>query len=69
MYEAGREGLPQALTAAANYVVLGHKVPPPPAPYERWLEYSRPVEYVYRRSGGCVTTDEFRVKPVGIPGT
>lgn len=50
-------------------MVLGHKVPPPPAPYERWLEYSRPVEYVYRRPGGCVTADEFRVKPVGIPGT
>ena len=69
LYETGRdEGEMAPLTAAANYVLAAPKAPPPPAPYVRWREYSRPVQFVYRRPGGCVGDEGAKVKVSGIPG-
>ena len=55
--------------AAANYVLLATKAEPPPAPFERWREYTRPVQYLYRRPGACVPDPSLQVvHPPGIPG-
>ena len=54
---------------AANYVLQATKAAPPPPPYEQWRAYSRPVQYVYRRPGGCVAEPALQiVAPPGIPG-
>jgi hypothetical protein len=56
---------------AANYLLLAPKVDPPPAPYVRWRQYTRPVEYLYRRPGGCTPDPALQlIEPPGpdIPG-
>jgi hypothetical protein len=68
LYESGREEQEMtALAAAANYIVAGPKSPAPPPPYAEWKAYSRPVEFVYRRPGGCVPDEAAKVRPTGIP--
>ena len=54
---------------AANYVLTGPKSPAPPAPYVHWQEYSRPVEFLYRRPGGCVLDEPARVRPASADGS
>jgi hypothetical protein len=57
------------LLQAATYWIAGTKAPPPPAPWVRWREYSRPVEYAYRRPGMCVPDAAARIeRPPTIPG-
>lgn len=64
LYEAGRDERAMArLAPAANYVLTGPKAPVPPAPYVQWQEYSRPVEFLYRRPGACVPDESARVRP------
>jgi phosphatidylinositol glycan class B len=64
LYESGRdERAMAALAPAANYVLAGPKSPAPPAPYVQWQEYSRPVEFLYRRPGRCVPDEPARVRP------
>jgi phosphatidylinositol glycan class B len=64
IYEAVRDEHAIArLAPAANYVLTGPKAPVPPAPYVRWQEYSRPVEFLYRRPGACVPDEPARVRP------
>jgi hypothetical protein len=46
---------------AVNYILAAPKAPPPPAPFVRWREYNRPVQYLYRRSGGCVVQPSARI--------
>lgn len=59
----------ERLLAAANYVLQATKAAPPPAPYEQWREYTRPVQYLYRRPGGCAPDPASQVRePPGIPG-
>jgi GPI mannosyltransferase 3 len=61
--EAGR------LRLAANYVLQAPKAEPPPPPFVRWREYTRPVQFLYRRPGGCVPDGAAKVvRPPGIPG-
>jgi hypothetical protein len=69
MYESGRDEVEMArLAPAANYVLTGPKSPEPPAPYVRWKDYTRPVEFLYRRPGGCVRDEHSIVRPSGVPG-
>lgn len=64
LYEAGRDEHAMArLAPAANYVLTGPKAPVPPAPYVPWKEYSRPVEFLYRRPGACVPDEPASVRP------
>lgn len=57
------------LQAAANFVLAGTKADPPPAPYVVWRGYTRPLQYLYRRPGGCVPSpgDVIMLAPL-IPG-
>jgi len=55
------------LAPGANYILAAPKSPPPPAPYVRWREYSRPVEYLYRRPGVCVPDRSSQVEHPPIP--
>lgn len=69
IYESETMTEPGRMYAAANYVLESTKAPPPPAPYERWREYTRPVQYLYRRPGGCTPDPGSQVlSPPGIPG-
>jgi hypothetical protein len=69
IYESETMTDPARLYAAANYVLEATKAPPPPAPYERWRDYTRPVQYLYRRPGGCAPDPASQVvHPPGIPG-
>ncbi len=69
IYEVGRGDRPVRIMAAANYVLLAPKAEPPPAPYERWRAFTRPVQYIYRRPGGCTPDPSSQVvRPEGIPG-
>ena len=56
-----------ALQESANYIIAATKSPAPPAPYEEWREYSRPLEKVYRRPGGCVPNPSKIVERPPIP--
>jgi hypothetical protein len=57
------------LFSAANYVLAATKAEPPPAPFEPWHEYTRPVQVLYRRAGACVPDTPAEVRaPFGIPG-
>ena len=55
------------LAPAANYILAAPKSPPPPAPYVRWREYSRPSQYLYRRPGGCVPDAPSQVRRAAVP--
>lgn len=55
------------LQESANYIIAATKSPAPPAPYEEWREYSRPLEKVYRRRGGCVPNQSKIVERPPIP--
>lgn len=69
IYETGREPLTPRLAEAANYVLVGHKMPLPDAPYARLLTYSRPEEHLYWRRGSCTPDLASRIKsPDPIPG-
>jgi phosphatidylinositol glycan class B len=69
IYESGREEDESVkLLPAANYLLAGTKVPPPPAPWVRWRAYTRPEEFLYRRPGACVRDEGAIVQPAGIPG-
>lgn len=69
IYEATSEADAGALRTAANYVLLGTKQEPPPAPYVVWREYARPSQFLYRRPGGCVLDAARRVElPPAPPG-
>jgi 4-amino-4-deoxy-L-arabinose transferase-like glycosyltransferase len=69
IYETETATDPARILAAANYVLESTKAPPPPPPFERWREYTRPVQYLYRRPGGCVPDPASQVvRPPGIPG-
>jgi len=68
IYEMGSDD-PTRIMAAANYVLVGPKAPVPAAPYALRREYSRPVEHLYWRPGGCVPDAASKiVRPPGIPG-
>jgi hypothetical protein len=57
------------LLGAANYLLAGPKAPPPPPPWTEWRAYSRPVEYAYRRPGGCQPVPAAKVeRPPLLPG-
>jgi len=69
IYESETMTEPARLYGAANYVLESTKAPPPPPPYERWRDYTRPVQYLYRRPGGCTPEPGSQViEPPGIPG-
>jgi hypothetical protein len=69
IYEIPSEDHAVRLRSAANYVLEATAAEPPPAPYERWREYTRPLQYLYRRPGGCVPDRSAQVvAPPGIPG-
>ena len=69
IYEIARPDQGDRMRAAANYVLQATKAVPPPAPYEPWREYTRPVQHLYRRPGGCVPDPPSQVRaPPGIPG-
>jgi hypothetical protein len=69
IYESETMNEPARMYAAANYVLEATKAPPPPAPYERWRDYTRPLQYLYRRPGGCTPDPASQVlNPPGIPG-
>lgn len=69
IYEIRNDSERQRLLRASNYVVEATKAPPPPPPYERWREFTRPLQYVYKRPGGCVPAPDAQVVyPPGIPG-
>ena len=69
IYEIGRESLPTNIATAANYVLVGHKAPPPDAPYVRVQTYQRPEEHIYMRPGACVPDPEAQiVAPDKVPG-
>jgi hypothetical protein len=69
IYESETMADTARMYADANYVLAATKAPPPPAPYERWREYTRPVQYLYRRPGGCTPDPASQVvNPPGIPG-
>ena len=69
IYEIGREPLPANIAAAANYVLVGHKVPFPEAPYVRVRTYQRPEEHIYVRPGACVPVPEAQIiAPDKVPG-
>jgi hypothetical protein len=69
IYEMATATDPPRIYAAANYVLQATKATPPPAPYERWREYTRPLQYLYRRPGGCTPDPASQViRPPGLPG-
>jgi hypothetical protein len=69
IYEITGENDAARMLTAANYVLQATKASAPPAPYERWREYTRPLQYLYRRAGGCVPDSSSQVRtPPGIPG-
>ncbi len=69
IYEIGRDPLPPNIAAAANYVLVGHKAPPPAAPYVRLLTYKRPEEHLYSRPGSCVPDPDAKITaPDKVPG-
>jgi hypothetical protein len=69
IYEVGRGDRPMRIMAAANYLLVAPKAEPPPAPFERWRAFTRPVQYIYRRPGGCTPDPSSQVvRPDGIPG-
>jgi GPI mannosyltransferase 3 len=69
IYEIRSEADAVRLYSAANYVLEATKLPAPPAPYVRWREYTRPVQYLYKRPGGCAPDPASAVvRPPGIPG-
>lgn len=69
IYETGRDPLTPRLAEAANYVLVGHKMPLPDAPYVRLQTYSRPEEYLYWRPGPCTPDPLKRItNPDPIPG-
>jgi phosphatidylinositol glycan class B len=69
IYEIDSPHRAERLLSAANYVLQATKAAQPPAPYEPWREYTRPVQYLYRRPGGCVPDPPSQVRePPGIPG-
>jgi hypothetical protein len=53
VYEGLHPGDVERLAPAANYILAATKAAPPPAPFVRWREYSRPQQYLYKRPGGC----------------
>jgi hypothetical protein len=55
------------LAPAANYIIAATKASPPPAPFVEWREYSRPLEKVYRRDGGCVVNPSAKIERPPIP--
>lgn len=69
IYEIRAAGQEPKLQAAANFILAGTKAPEPPAPYVRWREYTRPVQYLYRRAGACTPApaDAIVLAPL-IPG-
>lgn len=69
IYEVREDDQLVPLLGAANYVLTGPKALPPPAPFVQWRAYTRPVEYAYRREGGCIPVAGAKVeRPEGIPG-
>ena len=69
IYELGPEADPARILSAANYVLQATKAEPPPAPFEQWRAFTRPVQYLYHRPGGCVPEPSLQVRrPPGIPG-
>jgi hypothetical protein len=69
IYEIGRGDRSTRLLSAANYVLLAPKAEPPPPPYEQWRAFARPVQYIYKRPGGCTPDPSAQVvRPEGIPG-
>lgn len=56
-----------ALKDSANYIIAATKSPAPPPPFEEWREYSRPLEKVYRRPGGCVIEPSKIIERPPIP--
>ena len=69
IYEIADPARSERILNAANYVLQAPKVAAPPPPYARWREFTRPVQYLYKRPGGCVPAPESQVlHPVGIPG-
>ena len=69
IYESATVEEDERLLGAANYVLQQTKAAPPPAPYVEWRAFTRPVQYLYRRPGGCLTLPEAQVMhPPGIPG-
>ena len=67
IYEIGRDPLPPNIAAAANYVLVGHKAPPPDPPYVRLHTYQRPEEHLYARPGGCVPDPAKITAPDQVP--
>ena len=68
IYEVSHHNRARMLMAA-NYVLLATAVEPPPPPYERWREYIRPEQHLYRRTGTCVLDRDSQViRPPGPPG-
>jgi hypothetical protein len=65
IYEAGWLKPAARLYPAANYVITAPKTEPLPQPYAVWRTYSRPVETIYRRPGGCVLdrSEQIRLPP------
>jgi len=69
IYEMETATDPARIYAASNYVLQATKAPALPSPYERWREYSRPLQYLYRRPGGCTPDPSSQViRPPGLPG-
>jgi phosphatidylinositol glycan class B len=69
IYESATVEDEARLLGAANYVLQATKAEPPPPPYVEWRAFTRPVQYLYRRPGGCVPFPDAQVRrPPGIPG-
>ena len=69
IYEIGRDPLPANISAAANYVLVGHKAPQPDPPYVRLHTYQRPEEHLYYRPGPCVRDSAAQITaPDPVPG-
>ena len=68
IYEITSDEQAPRILSAANYVLEATKAAPPPAPFALWREYTRPVQALYRRPGGCVPDPSSQVVlPPGIP--
>ena len=69
IYESATLDDRERMLRAANYVLQATKAVPPPPPYVEWRAFTRPVQYLYRRPGGCVPLPDAQVRrPPGIPG-
>jgi GPI mannosyltransferase 3 len=69
IYEIRSDEEAARLRLAANYVLQAPKAEPPPPPFVQWRAYTRPVQFLYRRPGGCVPDGAAKVvRPPGIPG-